>query len=292
MMHGMAARSNELQAERVPFVYAMVVRAQAPTSTRPGDDAIILGDGTIEGFVGGQCAGESVRSAALRVLQEGEPMLLRILPDGAEEFPELPGAQVVVNPCLSGGAIEVFLEPHLPAPVLYVVGETPVADAVIGLAEQLGFAFASVRTLDGQRPEEAVVVIISTHGRDEAESIRAALDADVPYIGLVASKRRGDAVLDGMGLSKAERVRVHTPAGLEIGAKTPGEIALSIMAGVVRAIRQEGLEVAAHKATPRQEVDPVCGMTVVVGPDTPHREVDGVLRWFCSTACRDQWAPA
>ncbi len=120
MMHGMAARSNELQAERVPFVYAMVVRAQAPTSTRPGDDAIILGDGTIEGFVGGQCAGESVRSAALRVLQEGEPMLLRILPDGAEEFPELPGAQVVVNPCLSGGAIEIFLEPHLPAPVLYV----------------------------------------------------------------------------------------------------------------------------------------------------------------------------
>ncbi len=291
-MHGMAARSNELQAERVPFVYAMVVRAQAPTSTRPGDDAIILGDGTIEGFVGGQCAGESVRSAALRVLQEGEPTLLRILPDGAEEFPELPGAQVVVNPCLSGGAIEIFLEPHLPAPVLYVIGETPIADAVIALAEQLGFAFASVRTLDGQRPEEAVVVIISTHGLDETESIRAALDADVPYIGLVASKRRGDAVVDGMGLSKAERARVHTPAGLEIGAKTPGEIALSIMAGVVRAIRKDGLEVAAHRATPSREVDPVCGMTVVVGPDTPHREVDGVLHWFCSTACRDQWAPA
>ena len=85
---------------------------------------------------------------------------------------------------------------------------------------------------------------------------------------------------------------LHTPAGLEIGAKTPGEIALSIMAGVVRAIRKEGLGEAAHKTTPRQEVDPLCGMTVVVGPDTPHREVDGVLHWFCSTACRDQWAPA
>jgi xanthine dehydrogenase accessory factor len=285
----MTARATELLAERVPFVHATVVRAQSPTSARAGDDAIILSDGTIEGFVGGQCAEESVRAAALDVLTGGESLLLRVLPDGEEVFPELPGAKVVVNPCLSGGALEVFLEPQVPPPLLYVVGETPISDAVAAQAESLGFAFAAVRTLEEHQPEGAVAVIVASHGRDEPESIRAALDADVRFIGLVASRRRGEAVLDAMDLTKAERDRVHTPVGLDIGARTAAEVALSIMAGVVRAMRTEGLEAASTRVLPppQRAVDPVCGMTVVVGPDTPHRTVDGVEHWYCSTECRD-----
>ena len=122
MAYRMNARATELLAERVPFVHATVVRAQSPTSARAGDDAIILSDGTIEGFVGGQCAEESVRVAALDVLGDGEALLLRVLPAGDEGFPERPGAKVVVNPCLSGGALEVFLEPQLPPPLLYCRG--------------------------------------------------------------------------------------------------------------------------------------------------------------------------
>jgi xanthine dehydrogenase accessory factor len=285
----MTARATELLAERVPFVYATVVRAQSPTSARAGDDAIILADGTIEGFIGGQCAEESVRVAALDVLGEGESLLLRVMPDGQKGFPELPGAKVVMNPCLSGGALEVFLEPRLPPALLYVVGETPISDAVAAQAESLGFSFAAVRSLGEQSPEGAVAVIIASHGRDEPESIRASLDADVRFIGLVASRRRGDAVLDAMDLTKEERDRVHSPVGLDIGARTAAEVALSIMGGVVRAMRVEGL-VAPGSLTLSQSpriVDPVCGMTVVVGPDTPGRTVDGVERWFCSTECRD-----
>jgi xanthine dehydrogenase accessory factor len=285
----MNARATELLAERVPFVYATVVRAQSPTSARAGDVAIILADGTIEGFVGGQCAEETVRVAALDVLGEGEALLLRVLPHGEAGFPELPGAKMVVNPCLSGGALEIFLEPHLPPPLLYIVGETPISDAVAAQAESLGFAFAAVRTLESQQPEGAVAVIIASHGSGEPESIRAALDADVRFIGLVASRRRGEAVLDAMDLTKRERDRVHTPVGLDIGARTAAEVALSIMAGVVRAMRTEGLVAPPTQAPPppHQAVDPVCGMTIVVGPDTPHRTVDGMEHWYCSTECRD-----
>jgi len=285
----MNARATELLAERVPFVHATVVRAQSPTSARAGDVAIILADGAIEGFVGGQCAEETVRVAALDVLGGGEALLLRVLPHGEAGFPELPGAKMVVNPCLSGGALEIFLEPHLPPPLLYIVGETPIADAVAAQAESLGFAFAAVRTLESQQPEGAVAVIIASHGSGEPESIRAALDADVRFIGLVASRRRGEAVLDAMDLTKRERDRVHTPVGLDIGARTAAEVALSIMAGVVRAMRTEGLVAPSTQAPPppHQVVDPVCGMTIVVGPDTPHRTVDGMEHWYCSTECRD-----
>jgi xanthine dehydrogenase accessory factor len=285
----MTHRATELLAERVPFVHATVVRAQSPTSARVGDDAIILADGTIEGFVGGQCAEESIRVAALSVLAEGESLLLRVLPEGENEFPDLPGAKVVVNPCLSGGAIEVFLEANLPSPLLFVVGETPISDAVAAQAESLGFAFAAVRTLEGRHPEGAVAVIVASHGSDESESIRAALDADVRFIGLVASHRRGEALLDAMSLTKEERNRVHSPVGLDIGARTAAEVALSIMAGVVRAMRIEGLGApSTHAPQPsRQVIDPVCGMTVLVGPDTPHRTIDGTEHWFCSAACRD-----
>ncbi len=223
------------------------------------------------------------------MLRRGESLLLRVLPDGEDGFPELPGAKVVVNPCLSGGAVEVFLEPQLPPPVLYIVGETPISDAVAALAESLGFAFAAVRTLEKNQPEGAVAVIVASHGREEPESIRAALDADVRFIGLVASRRRGEVVLGAMDLTKPERDRVHTPVGLDIGARTAAEVALSIMASVVRAMRIEGLVAPTTQTHPpsRPVVDPVCGMTVVVGPGTPHRTIDGVDHWYCSTACRD-----
>ena len=111
MTTSIAERARELTGQRRPFVHATVVRAQAPTSARPGDDAVILDDGSIEGFVGGVCAESSVRAAALDTLRDGSTLLLRVLPDGSAEFPEAPGALVVVNPCLSGGAVEIFLRP-------------------------------------------------------------------------------------------------------------------------------------------------------------------------------------
>jgi xanthine dehydrogenase accessory factor len=290
MRQRLTDRGTELVALRQPFVRATVVRAQSPTSARPGDKAIILSDGTIEGFVGGHCAKESVRAAALTTLRDGEAVLLRVLPDNSAVFPETPGAQLTINPCLSGGALEIFLEPHIPPAVVEVVGDTPVADAVATLAEAVGFAVA--RSLSGQPPEGALAVIVSTHGHDEPECIRAALDAGVGYIGLVASRVRGESVLDAMDLTPAERARVHTPVGLEIGAKTATEIGLSIVAGIVAAVRIGGVVApdAEPIEMPATALDPICGMTVVVLPTTAYLRVDGVDHWFCSQGCRDRYA--
>jgi len=303
-------RIAQLTAMREPFVHATVVRAQHPTSARPGDQAIVHQDGTIEGFVGGQCAVGAVRTAALDALAEGESVLLRVLPDGVDGFPDAPGARVVVNPCLSGGSLEIFLQPMLPAAVVHVVGTSPIARAVAGLAAQVGFQVSAGEDGAGV-PRGTVATVVSGHGHGETEAIRAALDAGVPYVGLVASLKRGASVVDELRLDDDERARVRTPAGLDIGAVTPGEIALSIMADVVRAIRTDGIAPATETAdvpgppvvdpdvfrrplplvetTTAQVVDPVCGMTVTVVGGTPHALVDGQDYWFCCPSCRDRF---
>ncbi len=247
--HRIAARVSELVQQRRPFVQATVVRAQCPTSVRPGDGAVVLADGSIEGFIGGQCAEGSVRTAALGVLESGESLLLRILPEDADEFPATPGALTTVNPCLSGGALEVYLEPMIPAFSLSVVGQTPIADALVHLGGSLGYAVEAHTdglTISEQTP---AAVIVASHGRHENETIRAALDAGVGFIGLVASRQRGAAVLDELDLNDDERGAVRSPVGIWIGARTAEEIALSILAEVVKAVRLEGLE-------PPKEVGP------------------------------------
>ena len=213
---------------------------QPPTSAHAGDEAILLSDGTIEGFVGGHCAQNSVRKAAMGALQTNESVLLRVLPDGDVHFPEAPGACVVVNPCLSGGALEIFLVPEMPAPLVRVFGTTPIADSLVELCVAMGY---DARSGDCRRPRRHTAVVIASLGGPEAETIRAALDAGVGYIGLVASRVRGASILSGLELTEEERSRVHTPVGLPIGAKTPAEIAVSIVAEVIKSIRVDGLKV-------------------------------------------------
>lgn len=237
----LSERVAQLRRARTPFVHATVVRAQQPTSAHPGDEAILLADGTIEGFVGGHCAQNSVRKAALGALQVGESVLLRVLPDGDVHFPEAPGACVVVNPCLSGGALEIFLAPEVPPPLVQIFGGTPIADAMVDLCMILGYDVRRLDVVDTADPGDATAVVIASLGGPEAEVIRTALDAGVGYIGLVASRVRGASILDALGLSEAERARVHTPVGLAIGAKTPAEIAVSIVAELIEGIRIGGL---------------------------------------------------
>ena len=286
-----AERVAELIAGRRPFVQATVVRAQCPTSARPGDAAVVAANGSIEGFIGGQCAEESVRTAALDVLATGEPVLLRILPDDGVAFPESPGAQTVVNPCLSGGALEIYLEPKLPSPRLCLVGGTPIADALAVLGPQLGFDIVASGNAAGD-PTGASAVIIASHGRFEHETIRTALDEGVGFVGLVASSVRGAAVLDELDLSVAERTVVHSPVGIHIGARTAEEIAISILADVIRAIRLGGLEPAKSETVerPTTAIDPMCGMTVTVVETTPHLRNDGVDYWYCNPGCRTRHA--
>jgi xanthine dehydrogenase accessory factor len=274
------AHLAELQASGSPFVLATVVRAERPTSAKPGDRAVIHPDGTIVGFVGGDCAQSSVRTQALAALASGQPVLLRITPEGnvSEAQRPLEGVVTMHNPCLSGGTLDVFLEPTAAPRRIAVIGESPIARAVADLAHHLGYQ-VTARVDDGPAPE---AVVVASHGEDEAQPLTAAVRRGVGYIGLVASRLRGPGVLESVELSDDDKARIHTPAGLDIDAHTPGDIAVSILAEIIAARSPEPQAVA----EPATALDPVCGMTVVTVEATLHADVDGVRYWFCAPGCR------
>lgn len=230
----LADRARRLQDERHAFVTATVVRAQAPTSAHPGDVALVLADGTVEGFVGGVCAESSVRLHGLRAMETGEPLLLRLVPDAGGDEPVVDGAVVAHNPCLSGGALEIFLDPCLPPPRVVVVGDAPVARALEALAPQVGLEPVRQRGDVVELSGEDLALVVASHGRDEEPALAAALAEGVAYVGLVASRRRGAAVRAALDVPDALRDRLHTPAGLDLGARTAPEIALAILAAIVQ----------------------------------------------------------
>jgi xanthine dehydrogenase accessory factor len=275
----------ELTRTREPFVQATVVRAQKPTSAHAGDTALVRADGSIDGFVGGTCAEASVREYGLMTLSTNEPLLLRIVPGevaGASEE----GAVTVANPCLSGGAVEIFLEPRMPAPRMLVVGDSPVAEALAQLGRPLGF---DVELVPGEQVEPMAgdaALVVASHGRGEEPALTAALRLGVPYVGLIASRIRGAGVLAALDVTDEQRSRVHSPAGLDIGARTAAEIALSVLAELVAERRAAERHAPGQAAAPASAVDPVCGMTVAAVDSSPHVTVDGMTTWFCCAGCR------
>ncbi len=302
MISGALSRSaKELSDAGSPFVLATVVRVQRPTSVDPGDVALVHDDGTIEGFVGGVCAQHSVRLYALQAIGTGTPLLLRIMPDGSgtegeedpsqtEEVSNEEGTVTVQNPCLSGGAIEVFLEPVLPAPRVVLAGDSPIVGALRRIGPELGLAVVAADDLEGGEGPVAgdLALVVAAHGRDELGVLRAGLEAGVPYIGLVASRKRGAAVIDQLreeGIADEQLGRIETPAGLDISAQTAAEIAVSILARIVAVRRREPGPVPAA-SRPNTAVDPICGMTIVVGADTPSLMHAGQPVYFCCLGCR------
>ncbi len=202
-----------------------------------------------------------MRAYSLKALETGEAVLLRILPFAEEgEIVAAPedGAVTVQNPCLSGGLIEVFLEPVLPAPRVLVVGDTPIAGAILRIGGELGLDLVE---LAGERLEPGphdLALVVAGHGRDELHTLRVGLEAGLPYVGLVASPKRGTGVLGELrsdGVSEDDLARIDVPAGIDIGARTPSEIALSILARIVAVRRDQ---------TPRPAVQ--SRVPVVAGP--------------------------
>lgn len=283
MGESLTARATELTSLREPFVRATVVRAQRPTSAHAGDTALVLSNGEMDGFVGGSCVEASVREYSLKALSAREPLLLRVVP-GEPSHRSEEGAVEVSNPCLSGGAIEIFLEPYIPAPRVLVVGTTPVAQALASLGSGVGL---QMELTDGQAADprsDDAALIVASHGREEESALEGALRASVPYVALVASEARGAAVLASLDVDDAQRSRVFSPAGLNLGARTPGEIALSILAQLI-AERAKARHAVPAGSEPATAIDPVCGMTVAAAEATLHLEHGGTSFYFCSRGC-------
>jgi xanthine dehydrogenase accessory factor len=241
-------RAGRLAARGEPYALATVTRVVRPASTRRGDRALVTSDGVLEGWVGGACSEHVVVREALRALTAGEPLLVRIGPP--EDDAEAPEDVVFADShCASEGTVEVLIEPCLPAPLLAVVGDSPAARTLARLARDIGW-----RVADGVAPD-ADAVVVASMGRGDEEALAAALRTDAHYVGLVASERRARSVLAAMreaGVGEESLARVHSPAGLDLGASTQEEIAVAVLAQLVawrHAARGTGYAPAEERAS-------------------------------------------
>jgi xanthine dehydrogenase accessory factor len=242
------ARASSLKAAGKPFVLATVVRAVAPTSAHPGDKALLTPGGGLAGWVGGSCAEPIVRDEAEAALADGKPRLVRITPD-TDAVLEKVGLSVHRMTCFSGGELDIYLEPHLPAQALVVFGTSPVGRALAELGRAMRYQ-VTVVDLGASAPEGVLrrleelpaldaanaAVVVSSHGVFDEEALEHAVGLQPAYLALVASRRRREQVLSTLaakGVDRAALGRVHAPAGLDLGAKTPEEVALTILAELV-----------------------------------------------------------
>lgn len=298
------AEAQTLADAGAPFALATVVRRVAPASAMPGSKALIREDGTMTGWVGGSCAQPVITREAQLAIRSGAPRLVRL--------GEMPGAdpgneqEIVTYPmtCHSGGALEILLEPVRPAPRVIVVGETPVASTLSAMAALLGYRVAPL-----PRAEQlgailhgggTNLVVCASMGVDDEQALMVALRAQVPYVALVASPTRAEVVrqtLAASGVSVDELTRLKAPAGLDIGARSQEEIALSILAEITQLGAAHGWsEVAAFtsehaepESAPSEAIDPICGMTVTLAEARHVSEYGGERWYFCCGGCKAQF---
>jgi xanthine dehydrogenase accessory factor len=290
---------------------ATVVRTESPTSAHPGDKAVITDDGELHGWIGGSCSDALIRREALVAMSDGLPRLVRIRPDVEALETRNGGELTVATTCPSGGTLDIFIDPHLPKPLLAVIGESPAARTLIELGRVVGFRTCGVHLgaqaadfpgadrvlasldLGALAHEKDCWVVVATMGHYDDDAVEAALKLASADIALVASARRCAAVIDTLrarGVADAQLARVRAPAGTR-RAGAQEEIALHALAEVV-ALRHERMlanPAAAPAALTAFGVDPVCGMTVDIN-DAAHSAMhQGQTYFFCCSGCREQF---
>jgi xanthine dehydrogenase accessory factor len=299
----LAARFAERE-ER--FAIVTVVRREPPSSAHVGDVALVTERGEYHGWTGGGCTRSSVLLEAMRAIADGKPRLLSLSPE--PEGGKRPGVVFLPMTCESGGTVEIYVEPVLPAARLVLFGSSPAVRVLARIAHAMGYrvdvvdpdadaaAFPDARvqrSLASEELPQGAHVLVATMGDRDAEAIEAALARSPAYLGVIASAKRFAVLRDALlakGVSSAALERIHAPAGLDIGARTPEEIALSIMAQIVARRRGASEERGAPaKEAPREAVDPVCGMSVAVAGARHTAEVLGVAYYFCCGGCRTKF---
>lgn len=302
----------DLARREEPFVLATVVRREPASSARAGDMAVITADGGFHGWLGGSCTKPTVVREALRALAEGRPALLALSPH--PDADRRAGVAVFPMTCHSGGTVDIAIEPVLPRPRLVVFGLSPAARVLARLAAAMGYA---VEAADPEADEEAfpgadrlwtgppssekrpggrAFAVVATMGERDEEAILEALALEPDYLGVIASAKRFSQIRDTLlsrGAKEESLARIHSPAGFDIGAQTPEEIAISILAEIVYASRKAAeAEEAPPEPAGAEAIDPVCGMTVEVATAKHRAEVGGQAWYFCCGGCRDRFVAA
>ncbi len=309
---------HELNRAGESFAVATVVRVEKPISAKPGDRAIVKSDGALDGWIGGGCAQDTVVREAKQVIRDGQPRFLRLRGRGATSVETEEGVLEFPITCHSGGTLDVYIEPVLPRPQLVLLGNSPVAITLAKLVKVLGWRvevrdalatreqFPEADSISDQVDASAIphaplsFVVVATQGHDDEPALEAAARSDAPYIAFVASSRKYASRLEYLrshGASEEQIARIKAPAGLDIGAVTPDEIAASILAEMVEVRRRHwtpqaaaaAQAVAAAEAIVAEAVDPICGMMVETATAHYVVERDGQKFYFCSFSCKEQF---
>jgi xanthine dehydrogenase accessory factor len=297
------ALAAQLRGQGESFVLATVVRCERPTSAKPGAKALIRPDGAITGWIGGACAEPIVVREALAALADGQPRLVSLVGESGHSAGRTEGIREHPMTCHSGGTLEIYVEPYLPKPLLMLVGHGPVIEtlAILGVAVDY-----RVEVVAGDDPGGALgrlplglraAVVVATHGEVDEAMLERVLATGAGYVSLVASRKRAATVVESLrasGVSREHLARLKAPAGLDIGAVTPTEIAVSILAEIIQ-LQRSGKWPAAAPAPPTlrlvsapsvEAVDPVCGMTVNSATARYRSEVGGRAVYFCCGGCK------
>ena len=317
MWSNIIEQEGQLRAEEEPFVLATVVAYKSPQSAKPGSKAIIRADGTISGWVGGGCVQPIVLREARKALETGKPRLLSISPESRHD--DWKGVESYRMTCEGGGSLEIYLEPVLPRPELLIVGRSPVAQIISELARLLDFKvcladpeiskeeFPEVDlvltdlSIIRQRINERSLVVIATMGNGDEEGLLSVVGTRPRYLGLVASEKKAKSLFEyarGKGVTDEQMALIKCPAGLELGGETMAEIAMSVMAEIIRVRRANSTKSEAPRSvtlpvmpgagtTDSGESDPICGMTV----DIQNARYTSVFRdktyYFCCLRCKE-----
>lgn len=297
------ALAASLSARDERFAVVTVVRREPPSSARVGDAALVTEAGAYRGWAGGGCTRETVVREALAAIADGEPRFISLSPDAQASRP---GMVALPMTCDSGGTVEIYVEPVLPAPRLLLFGATPAVRCLARIALAMGYrvevahpdaepadfpgAGSVARSFVPESLTPGAHVLVATMGDDDLEVLRAVLAARPAYVGVIASRKRFADLrreLAARGVPEAALAAVAAPAGLDIGARTPEEIALSVMAQIVETRRRKTPGPAAPKT--EVAVDPICGMTVTVATARHRAELHGVAYYFCCAGCRTKF---
>ncbi|MGZ8602505.1 MAG: XdhC family protein [Actinomycetota bacterium] len=296
----------ELSARGRPYVLATVVWRRAPSSGKEGATALITPDRTVRGWIGGACAEPTVVREALKAIDEGTPRLLFLGPPDELKAHRRDGVVSVPIACQSEGALEVYVEPVIPQPQLVAIGRSPAALTLTRMAAGLGWRSLAIddggdaedheadrveTSLDLSGVDDRSFVVVATQGHYDEDALELALATSAVYVGLVASAKRTDSVLGYLrdrGVADDQIARVRAPAGLDLGHIGSDEIAVAILAEIVRLRAAGELDapaVVAEAAVRHEEIDPVCGMTVDVADARYRTTHEGRTVYFCSAGC-------
>ena len=304
---------HNLRQSGVAFALATVVRVEKPISAQPGDKALIQGDGTLLGWVGGGCSQDIIVREAKKCIADGEPRFLRLVGSGLSAPPADGIIQYPIT-CHSGGSMDVYVEAVLPRPQLLLLGGSPVGAMLARLGRLMNYEvsvfdpagapeqypdadhFARELRLDPSTVRPVSFAVVATQGHDDEDALEAAARSGVPYVAFVTSRKKFAARVDYLrerGVSAEQLARIKAPAGLDLGAVTPEEIAVSILAEIVQVRRSTALPVAAgaHSALPEavEARDVVCGMLVEIASARHISEYQGRKYYFCAPSCKAQF---